>query len=397
MGGLGRPGTREAGRMTNDGGRFTPCVRPQRRRTAGAKPAVLAMGLAMRLAIGLAIGLPASTLPVRAGDGPAYDGFRQSTYLAFLNAPGEGEAMRHPPRLGLSFGGEVRPVLMDTGSTGIVVSASRIPGLDAMPSRPGRLTYSSSGRIMIGRWVTLPVTLVGRNGASVATAPIPVLAVTRIDCTGRARHCTPETAPEHVAMMGVGFGREDDAQSQGTPDTNPLLALAADGRSPARRGYVLTREGIHVGLTGADTQGGFRFVKLDPHPGLPGEWQGVPACIAVNGRAPGACGRGLVDTGVAVMYLTLPRDDVADALDPGDDGGHRLRPGTRLDVSIPGQGAVPAAAYGFVVGEPSPLSPDAVTLDTTRPRPFVNTGLRFLDGFDMLYDADGGYAGFRAR
>ena len=49
---------------------------------------------------------------------------------------------------------------MDTGSTGIVVSADKIPNIDRLPSLgPGRLTYSSSGRIMIGRWVVTPVTI----------------------------------------------------------------------------------------------------------------------------------------------------------------------------------------------------------------------------------------------
>lgn len=264
----------------------------------GAARAALAFGIGavVMSALGIAA-LSSFASPASADERSHYDGFRQGTYLSYLNAE-EGTEMTRSPRLGLSFGDEVRPVLMDTGSTGIVVSASRIPGFDAMPSRPGRLTYSSSGRIMIGRWVTLPVTLVGGNGASVTTAPLPVLAVTEIACTNNARSCTPETMPGHVAMLGVGFGREGDAQSQSTPDTNPLLNLAPDGRSPARRGYVVTREGVHVGLTGANTRGDIRFVKLDPHPDIPGEWQGVPVCITVNGQAPGACGRALVDTGV---------------------------------------------------------------------------------------------------
>ncbi|WP_027171690.1 hypothetical protein [Methylobacterium sp. 10] len=353
-----------------------------------ASPAALAFGI-------VALGIAAH--PSHATDRPDYDGFRQGTYLSYLNAAEDGAEMTRSPRLGLSFGGEVRPVLMDTGSTGIVVSASRIPGFDSMPSRPGRLTYSSSGRIMIGRWVTLPVTLVGRNEASVTTAPIPVLAVTRIDCTDTARACTPETMPEHVAMMGVGFGREGDAQSQSTPDTNPLLNLAPEGRGPARRGYVVTRAGIHVGLTGANTRGDIRFVKLDPHPDIPGEWQGVPVCITVNGQAPGACGRALVDTGVSVMYLTLPGEAVNGAVAVDDDGRSQFLPGTRLGFAFPGRGAAPAAAYDIVVGDTSPLSPDKVTLNTRRPEPFVNTGLRFLNGFDVLYDADGGYFGFRRR
>nr|WP_082494249.1 hypothetical protein [Methylobacterium sp. Leaf106] len=353
-----------------------------------ASPVALAFGIAA---------LSLTAYPTHAADRPDYDGFRQGTYLSYLDAPEDGAELTRSPHLGLSFGGEVRPVLMDTGSTGIVVSASRIPGFDSMPSRPGRLTYSSSGRIMIGRWVTLPVTLVGRNGASVTTTPLPVLAVTEIACTDTARACTPETMPGHVAMLGVGFGREGDSQSQSTPDTNALLNLAPEGRSPARRGYVVTRAGIHAGLTGANTRGDIRFVKLDPHPDIPGEWQGVPVCIAVNGQAPGACGRALVDTGVSVMYLTLPGEAVDGSVATDDDGRNQFLPGTRLGFTFPGRGSAPAAAYDIVVGDNTPLSPGKVTLNTRRPEPFVNTGLRFLNGFDVIYDADGGYFGFRRR
>ncbi|WP_424753477.1 hypothetical protein [Methylobacterium sp.] len=365
-------------------------------RAAGRRPRSPNEATLAALAFGIAA-LSTSANPASADERPHYDGFRQGTYLSYLNAGEDGAEITRSPRLGLSFGDEVRPVLMDTGSTGIVVSASRIPGFETMPSRPGRLTYSSSGRIMIGRWVTLPVTLVGGNGASVTTSPLPVLAVTEIACTNNARACTPETMPGHVAMLGIGFGREGDSQSQSTPDTNPLLNLAPDGRSPARRGYVVTRDGIHAGLTGANTRGGIRFVKLDPHPDIPGEWQGVPVCITVNGQAPGACGRALVDTGVSAMYLTLPTGAVDGAVTSDDDGRSQFLPGTRLGFTFPGRGSEPAAAYDIVIGDESRLSPGKVTLNTRRPEPFVNTGLRFLNGFDVLYDADGGYFGFRKR
>jgi hypothetical protein len=41
---------------------------------------------------------------------------------------------------------------MDTGSTGVVVSADKIPSIDRLPSLgPGQLTYSSSGRVIDAR------------------------------------------------------------------------------------------------------------------------------------------------------------------------------------------------------------------------------------------------------
>ena len=330
--------------------------------------------------------------------GPDYAPYGQGVFLPFVNAPESAEEPARVPKLLVSFGEEPRPIVMDTGSTGIVISADRIPNVDGLPARPGQLTYSSSGRIMIGRWVTTPLTIFGRDGQSVAVQPLPVLAVDRIACTDHARDCRPEDNPRGVAMMGVGFGREYDSQSESTPDKNPLLNLAPMGRDPARRGYIVTRTGVHVGLTRANTRGAFRFAKLDPQPGIAGEWTGVPVCITVNGQEPAACGHALVDTGVTSMFLTLPAAQVAGAT-TSSNGPPVLSDGTRLGFSFPGTSGAPVAAtYNMAVGDDASLmAPERVHLNTTRPEVFVNTSVRFLDGFDVLYDADGGYLAFRAH
>src|SRR5260370_590867 len=119
-------------------------------------------------------------------------GAGQCAFHGYLNAPGAGGDLTRPPRLRVSFGGRSYAVVMDTGSTGIVVSADKIPNIDGLQTQgPGRLTYSSSGSIMIGRWVVTPVTIMGRNGTSIAVAPISVLAVDRVECTDSARRCSP--------------------------------------------------------------------------------------------------------------------------------------------------------------------------------------------------------------
>jgi hypothetical protein len=41
------------------------------------------------------------------------------------------------------------------------------------------------------------------------------------------------------------------------------------------------------------------------------------------------------------------------------------------------------------------LTPAHLNLVSRNRAPFVNTSLRFLNGFDYLYDADGGFMGFR--
>ena len=211
----------------------------------------------------LALGVP----PALAASPDPYAGFEQDAYLAYLNAPVRGGDLTRPPRLRISFGGRSYAVVMDTGSTGIVVSADKIPNIDRLQTQgPGRLTYSSSGRIMIGRWVMTPVTITGRNGTRIAVAPISVLAVDRVECTDNARRCSPRASPRGISMLGIGFARRGDHQAQSGPAKNPFLNVATVNGAKAerlRRGYLVTRGGVFVGLTAANTQGDVAFVKLD--------------------------------------------------------------------------------------------------------------------------------------
>src|SRR3954471_16261989 len=107
-------------------------------------------------------------------------------------------------------------------------------------------------------------------------------------------------------MVGIGFGREGDHQGQSTPSRNPLLRVVDGGSSgERRRGYVLGPEGVHVGLTGANTRGDFTVVKLARRPDRH-DWAGVPACLSPNWLTPPACGSMLPDTGVSAMLMTAP-------------------------------------------------------------------------------------------
>jgi predicted aspartyl protease len=336
-----------------------------------------------------------------AGGSPnRYEAFRRGAYLPYLNAPAPDGDMTRVPRLRISFGARSYDVVMDTGSTGVVVSADKIPNIDRLPSLgPGELTYSSSGRVMIGQWVVTPMTIAGANGARVTTAPIPVLAVTRIECTPQARRCTPNDAPRGVSMLGVGFARRGDHQAQSGPDRNPFLNVArldGDGPNPAplRRGYIVTRRGVHVGLTAANTEGDFAYVKL-ARAADDRDWAATPVCISVNGATPAACGTVLVDTGVTTMYLTVPESQATDAILVQNGRRSTLVDGTTLAISIPTADA-PQANYAFTVGDRlNPLAPENLILVSRTRAPFVNTSLRFLNGFDYLFDADGGFAGFR--
>jgi hypothetical protein len=151
---------------------------------------------------------------------------------------------------------------------------------------------------------------------------------------------------------------------------------------------------VHVGLTAANTQGDFSYVKLaSAADGR--DWTATPACISVNGAKPAACGSLLMDTGVTVMYLTVPESQAPADIRTVRGLGPTLVAGTKLTISIPAEGS-PQALYTFAVGDDlNPLAPGRLNLvERSRP-PFVNTSVRFLNGFDFLYDADGGFVGLR--
>src|ERR1700741_180644 len=112
----------------------------------------------------LALASLAAATPVRAQDStPNYERFKEGVFLRYLNAH-EGDGIDEVPRIGLSFGRRVHRAVIDSGSTGIVVTAPMSPNFDELLSLgEGGLAYSGSGRINIGKWVVTPVTLVGRN------------------------------------------------------------------------------------------------------------------------------------------------------------------------------------------------------------------------------------------
>jgi hypothetical protein len=325
------------------------------------------------------------------------DASRPALFLRYLNAPPPGGDLREPPHLTLSFGGRQLQAVMDTGSTGVVVSASAIPGFEQLPKDgPAKLIYTSSGRIMRGAWVRVPVTIAGANGASVTMPPIPVLAVTSIDCTENARNCTQSEDPHHVAMIGMGFGRGHGSEAEGSVAKNPFLNLSAPGAPSLHRGYLVTREGVQLRVPSTGAPAGFATVHLTGNERT-GDWLSAPACIAIADHAP-ACGTVLPDTGLALMFLALPPDQIAGRAIPSG-GDLALPPGTKVTITLAPvtRTANATAAYSFATGDmDNPLAPSRVILVGHDDRPtYVNTGVHLLNGFDYMYDADEGIVGYR--
>jgi len=350
-----------------------------------------------------------------------FDAAQASGPAPMTNAPQLRFEVRSPPDFRVPAPARPFTVTMDTGSTGVVISAVDLPGYsrneEARKANEGWEYLSSSKRLWIGHWVMRD--LVFNPGADEVIARVPVLAVEKemicpnwdekVNLPDCEKPTETKESPPGIAYMGVGFGREHDGQPQGTPDKNPLLNIASiDGKPVApgsmRSGYIVTAKGVHVGLTRANTTG-FSYVKLQgrslnaagqPASSDPRDWPQATMAVSVNG-APAQTGAVLVDTGIAQMYLTVSNPSALPTTaipNPSRKGATAtgLANSTEVKVSFPDD-AAPVAEYRFQVG--SPQAPTAVIVTRPSDQAFVNTGRHMLRQFDVLFDADGGWFGLR--
>ncbi|MBK1837934.1 hypothetical protein JHL17_10975 [Azospirillum sp. YIM B02556] len=368
----------------------------------------------------------ATAAPALAQSVPNYGGASVTQCIPFANF--QPVSFTDPPQLrfGIAGSGTIHTVTMDTGSVGVAMSATNIPGYDRLKTapgaKPGTQFLSSSKVLWVGTWVPMTVTLYGRGDKPVATSDVFILGVEksgRCDSYQTDRQICPNLPPPEkpVLYMGVGFGQEADFQPQGTPDKNVLLNLRSVNGQPVadgtlNTGYIIGRQGIQVGLTAANTAG-FRFAKLEPYPQYPGDWMMPRGCIAVNPDenrdADGPIctpANVLVDTGIPQSYMTVPPSikfetiRQPDKSEPDKTVGV-LAPRTSVAVHIP-DSANPIATDAFVIGGGAPNEPVQVIPSSTEPpppavrkAPFINTGRHFLRQYQFLYDAKQGYVGLK--
>jgi len=313
---------------------------------------------------------------------------------------------------------------VDTGSTGVLIGAPLLPHLDPNDGVPTYQYLTSSRILYTGRLINLTVTFHG-SGTSYAEAVVPVFIVDKswicplYDPKKDTFRCPPgpdgeEPTPRdtsQITYMGVGFGRNRPRGGQpgAVPSANPFLNIVSmNGRhlpsGVGRAGWVISTEGVHVGLTDANTRG-FNFTKLERGVAYvedPRDWAMAKMCFSVNGKVSGV-GNGLVDLGVMQMYVRAEDDShipVVKIQDPSGNGSgrkvDRVKPGTHISIGFPSLGEKQIAGYALVVGEPSsPMAPGFVAPGKHTPPPFLNTGRNFLYGYSIAFDAVRGHFGFR--
>ncbi|MFO1160377.1 MAG: autotransporter domain-containing protein [Reyranellaceae bacterium] len=350
-------------------------------------------------------------VPAYAESWNVYQNYTSSFFVPFVGGSDPADTKRFV-NLTLSFGDTTKttPFVMDTGSTGI---AAGVTSFKPNPSRdtfigPGSITYTSSNLIELGNtWLTDVV--INGSGGNTITARVPILnALT--ECPTSNPDCGK---PSFVTYMGIGFDRG------GAPDTtnkNPFLSLISSnvpGVDPTkmRAGYIITNSdspngvpGVTLGLTGSNTSDFTSFVKLPANgTSTPGCKAPVPECVynsgsaiasvAVNNQNVVTNGAILPDSGIVYMIVQTP---VADSLPkaascPAVVGGSGscLANGAVVKVSLPG------ISYQFTVGgSGNPNQPAAVEYFRNSDQT-VNAGVGFYGAIDYLYDAAGGYTGYR--
>jgi hypothetical protein len=277
-------------------------------------------------------------------------------------------------------GGEAHSMVMDTGSSGIVVAASRISSWTPMPDPPAPPRYSSSGNSYSGEWVLAAVELTAADGQTFTTArPVAVFAATGM-----------EGGPEPgVSMMGVGIrGLHGDARNV----MNPFLNLPEMAAGEFRTGYVLTREGVRFGYDEAEMATFATFSTNCADPGT------TPAATVTLTPPAGSALRPytdtaplLLDTGISYMIVT-PRQDGA-----RPDAGYLETVGTHeqwvggVAVSLELGGATIWSFDTDDFGEPG--TPEYARFARPSPTGIINTGRHLLASYDYLVDVTFGPEG----
>lgn len=326
------------------------------------------------------------------------------------------------PMVKATINGSAFELPMDTGSTGLLMGAPLLADVGPEEGTPAYEYLTSSNILYNGRLVDLSVTFYGLDGLS-ATARVPVLIVDKsvicpwYDPSVDTFECPPNPdGPEpkprdtsKITYMGVGFGRNTlgDGQPNAVPSGNPFLNIQSIngetlGKGSMRAGYIISREGVHLGLTKDNTRD-FAFIDLEPgvtHDIDGRDWAMVDMCFRLDDGNKSR-GPGLIDTGISQMYL---RTDVGIQIpnvtvrNPNKDSKtkwvQRVKPGTKIAIGFPSLDDS-IASYAFEVGSGALMEPSYVVPGKPRPPPFVNTGRNFLLGFSVAFDAVGGRFGFR--
>ena len=290
---------------------------------------------------------------------------------------------------------------MDTGSTGVAVASTLIPNFTTSGTQ-GWVFYNSSGLLLQGYFnnVTLsfPDATDPSGAPATVTETIPVLGVTNMTCLpGFPNPCSTSTQPKMFGVgvdrntMGIGVPSQNPSVLNAAPAIsqayNPLVNLDANQSALFHSGFIITPQGVQLGLTAQNTTN-FAYQMLAPLSGAAGQavqsignWQQAGMSVSVNGgtSVPGTI---LMDTGVNDAFLYIRGQPISGSLAAGS------------VVSLQLLNAGQNVTYSFTVGDGGPQTPvnvNWVGLDGAAS--FLNSTLKTYAGFNYLYDPVSGLIG----
>lgn len=270
-------------------------------------------------------------------------------------------------------------ITVDTGSTGIVISKSRLPsGITPMKNPPPyEPKYTSSGRSYDGNWYSVDVTFKDSDGDTAVAESLPVFGVEK----------------SGVAMMGIGLSRPPITDNQANPFAN-ITKITVDGKDQAsiHQGYVFTSKGITLGLTDDVIEG---FGTTYDIKNFKTTITLTPATDNKDAKPQTIDAPLLVDSGINYMIINPGIKKDSDAPSGYDDTstGH-FAAGTTVALKTDGM------SYSFKTGKNSanPKETPAYVRWGSSPtgHMIINTGRHAFLGFDMLVDAENEKYGLKA-
>lgn len=311
---------------------------------------------------------------------------------------------------------EFKPTVVDTGSTGFLLSAKQYPGWTkemAEKCDKGWEFLSSSKNLYSGRWIPTNITFL--NTSVPVTAMVPILAVEeKTNCpkynktSGRGVCVSvagddppkPTLMPSGIRYMGIGFGREHDGMPQGTPDKNAFLNIqkigneTIQGNANYRSGFIIGKEGITVGLTSNNTDG-MNFASLEKRKDSTDkrDWNQSPGCVKIDDAKQYTRLIVLVDTGVEQAYITLPKSTSVNLTMESN-----LADKSRVYWEVGNAGSKSILSSSWTVGNKEEAEKGVGTASvkvtlSDKIAPKLNTGRHLFRQWKLAFDADGGLFG----
>ncbi|MEC4592551.1 MULTISPECIES: hypothetical protein [Nitrospirillum] len=392
-------------------------------------------------------------VPAAAATGPACEYPADGASFALNLVPQDGVTAptgHYVTTIRVGEAGEVRDVVVDTGSVGLVINHTGVePALFNASKTSRQMLYTSSMDYLWGRLVKAPVSFVkpSASGVTVLGASTPV-DITAVECVchatkGGAGGPVPAVATvsgpaqcsklnglsttasnENVtldkceaqkttatAWMGVGFGRGPHGTGVTLAD-NPLVHIAGD---QVHQGYVIAGDSVTVGLNAGTVQD-YTFVQLAATSGA-GLWDEAQAQPVLGGTNPMSLTPGalLVDVGIPFFILNTAQ---AAAVEKAGltvkackkvDGQYKtiVKPGTEITVNVldPASGK-PATSYRTMAADPCASSSTGVVAVVVAPKkpvpgqpmppPAFNTGRSPIPYLNYAFDNQCGRVGFKA-